>query len=76
MGEETNIENTLELMPYVTKERKIISESGVFTAEDAELLQQAGCSGILVGEGLVRAENMARQTRLMADVGDKAKASA
>lgn len=73
---ETDIQNTLELLPYVTDERSLISESGVFTREDAELLQQAGCKGILVGEGLVRSGDMARQTRLMAKVGEKSEASA
>ena len=60
----------------MTGERSLISESGVFTQEDAEILQQAGCKGILVGEGLVRANDIARQTRLMAKVGEKAEASA
>ena len=73
---ETDIQNTVELLPYVTGERSLISESGVFTQEDAEILQQAGCKGILVGEGLVRANDIARQTRLMAKVGEKAEASA
>ena len=73
---ETDIQNTLELLPYVTGEHCLISESGVFTREDAEILQQAGCSGILVGEGLVRAADMAAQTRMMASVWEKAEVSA
>ena len=73
---QTDIQNTLDLLPYVTRECTLISESGVFTQEDAEILQQAGCQGILVGEGLVRAGDMARQTRIMAGIGKKAEASA
>lgn len=59
----TSIENTLELLPYADRERTLISESGVFTLKDAQRLQAAGCDGILVGEGLVRAEDIAAKTR-------------
>ena len=59
----TSIENTLELLPYADHGRTLISESGVFTLEDAERLQAAGCKGILVGEGLVRAEDIAGRTQ-------------
>ena len=62
----TSIEQTLELLPYADKERALISESGVFTAEDAKKLKEAGCDGILVGEGLVRADDIAAQTRKLA----------
>ena len=75
----TDIRNTLELLPHAgeeLKKRTFISESGVFTAEDGERLQAAGCAGILVGEGLVRAEDVARQTRIFAGLGKSAEASA
>ena len=54
------------LLPFADKERTLISESGVFTAEDAKKLKEAGCDGILVGEGLVRADDIAAQTRKLA----------
>ncbi len=59
----TSIENTLALLSFADRERTLISESGVFTREDARRLQEAGCDGILVGEGLVRAEDIAAKTR-------------
>ena len=62
---ETSIENTLDLLPYMDKERTLISESGIFAVEDAMHLQKAGCDGILVGEGLVKAEDIARMTRML-----------
>lgn len=65
----TSIENTLELMPLVDKSRVIISESGVFTEDDAKKLSAAGCDGILVGEGLVRAEDIGKQTKIFAGIG-------
>lgn len=60
----TSIENTVELMPRVDKSRIIISESGVSSVDDVKILRDAGCDGILVGEGLVCAEDIAEQTQL------------
>ena len=67
---ETTIDQTLELLPSIpTKDRQsriLISESGVQTVDDVKRLRLAGVDGILVGEGLVRASDMALQTRLFA----------
>ncbi len=60
----TSIDNTLELMPLVDKDRIIISESGIATIDDVKKVYEIGCDGILVGEGLVRADNLAAQTKL------------
>ncbi len=62
----TSIENTIEIFPYVEKSRVIISESGVSNVEDIKILRDLGCDGALVGEGLVRAENIGEQTKLFA----------
>ena len=72
----TSIENTLALLPFADRSRTLISESGVFTHEDAEKLRDAGCDGILVGEGLVRAEDIAAQTRAFVGVGKEQEATA
>jgi indole-3-glycerol phosphate synthase len=37
----------------------MIGESGIFTPEDVAFVQAAGCSGILVGESLVKQDNIA-----------------
>ena len=66
---ETTIDQTLELLPLISKEdrsRVLISESGVQSVDDIKKLRAAGVDGILVGEGLVRASDMAAQTRLFA----------
>ena len=65
----TSIENTMELLPHIGEGRTIISESGVQSAEDAERLREAGCDGILVGEGLVTAPSVAQMTRQLSSVG-------
>ncbi len=72
----TSIENTLELLPYADPKRTLISESGVFTVEDVEKLHSAGCDGILVGEGLVRADDIAAQTRAFSSVSGAASITA
>ncbi|MGA0369433.1 MAG: indole-3-glycerol phosphate synthase TrpC [Kiritimatiellia bacterium] len=51
---ETRLEHTLELMPRVPETVTLISESGIRTAEDVRRLQDAGVSGVLVGEHLLR----------------------
>lgn len=63
----TSIENTLELLPNVDKNRVIITESGIASVDDIKILRDAGCDGALVGEGLVRAENISLQTKLFSE---------
>ena len=40
----------------------------IYTPEDAIRLQEAGCDGILVGEGLVQASDIAAKTRELSEV--------
>ena len=72
----TSIENTLALLPFADRSRTLISESGVFTHEDAEKLRDAGCDSILVGVGLVRAEDISALTRAFAGIGKEQEATA
>jgi indole-3-glycerol phosphate synthase len=46
--------------PYIT----LVAESGIRTVEDVQRMAQAGVHAILVGEGLVKAENIISQVRL------------
>ncbi|MBQ9479325.1 MAG: indole-3-glycerol phosphate synthase TrpC [Selenomonadaceae bacterium] len=67
---ETTIAQTLELLPLIPaadRSRVLISESGVQSIDDIKKLRAVGIDGVLVGEGLVRADDMADQTRLFAD---------
>lgn len=73
---QTSIQQTLDLLPCADHSRTLISESGVFTPDDAQILRDAGCDGILVGEGLVRADDIGAQTRALASIELTAKASA
>ncbi|MEM5770413.1 MAG: indole-3-glycerol phosphate synthase, partial [Bacillota bacterium] len=48
----------------------IISESGIFTGEDVRRLRKAGVRGALVGEGLVKAADIAAKTGELAMLND------
>lgn len=62
----TNMEQTFTLLAHVEPGRAIISESGIKNGQDAERLKDAGVKGILVGEGLVTAPDIAKKTRELA----------
>ena len=59
----TSVETTFSLLPHCDSGRVLISESGIQDKTDALRLKAAGVRGILVGEGLVRATDMARRVR-------------
>lgn len=63
---DTDIQQSLDLLPYCDPARTLISESGVRDAADARKLQTAGADGILVGESLVRADDIGAMTRSLA----------
>ena len=68
---ETSVETTLDLLPYADKNRTIISESGIFMRADAVRVYEAGCKGVLVGEGLVRAADVDAFARELANIKEQ-----
>ncbi|MBI1846951.1 MAG: indole-3-glycerol phosphate synthase TrpC [Candidatus Rokubacteria bacterium] len=60
---ETRIETTLELMPHVPPGTLVVSESGFTSAADVRRVVAAGAAAVLVGEGLVRAGDVAAKVR-------------
>ena len=54
----TDLEHTLRLCDQIPPEVLIVSESGIRTRRDVERLEAAGISAILVGESLMRAEDI------------------
>lgn len=52
-----SLETTLDLLPKVPRDRLLISESGIHTANDVARLRSAGVNGFLVGEAFMRAED-------------------
>jgi indole-3-glycerol phosphate synthase len=56
---ETRIETTLELLPLIPPGPLVVSESGFFTGDQVRRVVDAGARAVLVGEGLVRAVDLA-----------------
>ena len=60
---ETRIETTLDLLPLIPPGPIVISESGFFTGDQVRRVVQAGARAVLVGEGLVKADDVAAKIR-------------
>jgi indole-3-glycerol phosphate synthase len=54
----TDLSRTLELAPMIPKGKIVVSESGITTRKDIELLMAAGIHAFLIGEALMRAEDV------------------
>jgi len=59
----TNIKTTLQLAPSIPKDKTVVTESGITTREDIEQLMEAGIHAFLVGEALMRAEDIGGKLR-------------
>ncbi len=54
---EMRLETTLDLLPFIPKERVVITESGIHTPADVALMREHDVYGFLVGEAFMRAED-------------------
>lgn len=61
----TDLGVTERLAPSVPSDRFLIAESGIATHDDVARLMQAGVKGFLVGESLMRQEDVAAATRTL-----------
>jgi len=61
----TNLETTAQLVRQCPVDRFIISESGIATIEDLKKLRLYGASAFLVGESLMRQDNVEEATRAL-----------
>ncbi|MFH1037922.1 MAG: indole-3-glycerol phosphate synthase TrpC [PVC group bacterium] len=55
---EVDLETSLRLLPLIPEDRVRVAESGIRTAGDVRRLAGAGADAILVGETLVRSDNV------------------
>ena len=62
---ETSLETFETLAPMVGDDRVLVAESGIFTRDDAVRLQEAGAKALLVGESLMRQEDVTLATRTL-----------
>jgi indole-3-glycerol phosphate synthase len=63
-----DLKTTLQLRPLVPEAVCLVSESGIHTPDDVNLLASAGVDAILVGEALVTAPDVAAQVRSLAQI--------
>jgi indole-3-glycerol phosphate synthase len=54
---EVSLENTLDLLPRIPRNRLVITESGIVNRADVELMEISEVYSFLVGETFMRAEN-------------------
>ena len=59
----TDLNRTLELAPMIPKGTITVAESGISTRKDIELLMGAGINCFLIGEALMRANDIGRKLR-------------
>lgn len=58
---ETSLNNTIELLPLISEQVMVVSESGIHTHDDIQLLRDHNVNSFLVGEAFMRAENPGRK---------------
>jgi len=60
---ETSLDHTLNLVPSIPSDRLVVGESGIRTNDDLIRLGRAGVKAVLVGESLMRKDDIAAATR-------------
>ena len=59
----TGLETSLKLAPLVPKSRVVIAESGIRSRREVEILMQTGIHAFLVGETLMKADNISEKLK-------------
>lgn len=59
----TDLKRTLELAPMIPKGKIVVAESGISSRKDIELLMGAGVHCFLIGEALMRADDIGGKLR-------------
>lgn len=60
---EVTLQTTLDLLPRISSEKIIVTESGIFTADDVALMRKNNVHTFLVGEAFMRQENPGDELR-------------
>jgi indole-3-glycerol phosphate synthase len=64
-------DNVARLSPLVPKDRAVVAESGIKTAQDVERLKGLRISAILVGESLLKHDNVEEAVGVLVAAGKK-----
>ena len=62
---ETTLATTERLAPLVPKDGIVVGESGIFTGDDLARLEKVGVSAYLIGESLMRQQDVAGATKAL-----------
>ena len=60
---ETDMNTTRRLAPFVPEDKILVSESGINTLEDILALRQEGVDAFLIGEALIKEENIGKKLK-------------
>ena len=71
----TDLAVTQRLAPLVPNGKVVVSESGIFTRDDLQLLDRSGVNAVLVGEALVTAPDIAAKVRELSGQPEPAKSA-
>jgi indole-3-glycerol phosphate synthase len=54
---ETSLQTTLDLLPHITPDKLVVTESGIHSKDDVKRMRDANVHAFLVGEAFMRAEH-------------------
>ena len=63
---EVDLQTTRRLRPLISAEIPVVAESGIFTRDDVAMVAGWGVNAVLVGEGLVKSEDVGAKVRELA----------
>jgi indole-3-glycerol phosphate synthase len=67
-----DVQRTFELLSNIPAGKTVVSESGIATREQLDELERVGVDAVLVGEALMRAEDVEAACRALTGVGEDA----
>ncbi len=62
---ETSLETSERLAPLIPQDRVIVGESGLFTQKDLSRMEKSGISSFLIGESLMRKDDVETATKAL-----------
>lgn len=62
-GLDVDLRRTLGLLPFIPKDIMVISESGIRSIQDIEILREAGVRGFLIGESFLKDKDFRKEVK-------------